>query len=222
MMKFFTGKKPYVLLFITWCFSFTTQAAVLNYNFTIDVTDSDYFSTIFNTQNIIIPLSGDNSMQYQAGDTLHVVVDFNNNQRLQLSTAGDPGWGDTESIGLFVVDTTNAYDVSGTTSTDFNILEPEGELFDFSFSQNNVFSLARGAFVSFSSDLTDSSFSASGFEFMMTVNSLSESIEPNQLRLRFVNLDLEPLVVPIPPAFLLFASALVGLFRIKRTNRLRS
>jgi hypothetical protein len=140
----------------------------------------------------MIPLSGDHALQYHQGDTLHVIVGFINNQHLRLTMAGDPDWGDTESIGLLVVDTNHAFNVSGSTSTSFNILEPTGELFMSSISQSGGFGAAQGAIVSFSSDMTDSYFYVSGFEFKMTINAISESINPDLLRIKFVNLDLGP------------------------------
>lgn len=214
-MKNHIMKVKFLLFTLIWTLPLTSQSAIINYDFTIDITDSSNFTSIYNTQNIMIPLSGENSKQYGQGDILQVRVDFLNNQRLQLTTAGDLNWGDRESIGLMVQDTRlNSYRVSGGTSTDFNILEPSGQLFTSSFSQSGGFGASRGAIVSFSSDLTSSTFEVSGFNFDMTINYISEQIDPNLLRLQFVNLNLEPMVVPIPPALWLFCVGLVSLMTV--------
>ncbi len=108
-MKNYNIRVKCLLFTLIWSVSLASQSAIINYDFTIDITDTSYFTTIYNTQNIMIPLSGNQAISYQQGDTLHVNVDFINNQRLQLTTAGNPYWGDHESIGLLVIDTNHDF-----------------------------------------------------------------------------------------------------------------
>lgn len=204
---------------VVWlAYGISSHAATVHYDVAIDLSDPAIYDIDVGLGlfQIEVPLNNPDLLSYSEGDMLTVSIGFVGQQRLMLSTT-QAGGGNLQAIGVYVADNTLDFGVSGSGFASVDLIDPLGQYLTDSAAGNSSFSNAQGSITGLVADWTDSSFSVAGFFFEMPTTVLSETILPNTITLDFRGLLPQAQIVPVPPAILLFASALgvMGLWRKK-------